>query len=240
MSDTSNTGSLVLIPGLGADVAFYARQRQAFGDRLIVPQWIQPQHEDETLEHYAHRLARRIQELPNLRRPFFVGGVSLGGMLAAEIAECCGDDAAGLLLIAACCRRQQVTPLFRVVAAGSGVVPDGLIKGLLNHAVPHAIGWWQGLDPAATDLFNQSTFRTDIPLLKWGGRAIRRWQEPADPKCPVYLAHGRRDWVIPIPEDAMRPGVDLAIPDGRHLIHFTHASAVNRWIRQVMEQRPRG
>ncbi len=47
---------------------------------------------------------------------------------------------------------------------------------------------------------------------------------------PTFRAHGSNDRVIPIHEQDMRPGVDLLVPGGKHLIHLTHATIVNRWI----------
>lgn len=229
--------SLVLIPGLGADAAIYQPQRRALGERIIVPPWLVPLSHDETLESYAHRLAEVIRGHPTLKRPFFVGGISLGGMLAAEIAECCGDDVAGLFLIGACLNKSEIPVAFNLLAALGQHVPDGLIMALINRAAPAVIAWWQQLGPAEADLFASVYSRGSVRLLKWGGDAMRRWQSSAVPKCPVFRAHGRLDDVIPIREECMRPGIDLVVPNGRHLISLTHATAVNRWLLERMEDR---
>ena len=240
MSDAPpNERSLVLIPGLGSDAALYEPQRRALGDRLISPSWIAPLSDDETLESYARRLADVIQAHPKLRRPFYVGGISFGGMLAAEIAECCGNDdggdVAGLFLIGACLRRSEIPAAFHVMARLGQYVPYGLGMGLLRRAAPAVIAPWMKLGPAEADLFAQVYSRGSVRLLKWGALAMHRWETSAVPRAPVYRAHGRRDTVIPILEDQMRPGLDLVVPDGQHLITLTHATAVNRWLLARMD-----
>ena len=226
---------LVLIPGLGADAGVYEPQRRFFGPRLIVAPWIEPLGDDEPLESYAARMGEMIVGLPGVRgRPFHLGGVSFGGMLAAEIAERRGGrEVASLLLIAAATHRRQVAPHFRAAASLGSAVPDGLLKGVLNRVVPSLFAWTQGLTPADAAELERVATRTFVAQTKWAAGAIRRWRTPAVPRCPAFRAHGRADRVIPIVETAMRPGVDLVIPGGRHLIHMSHAGLVNRWIRAV-------
>ncbi len=227
--------SLVLIPGLGADAAFYRPQRNYFGDRLVVPPWIAITHRDETINEYACRLAETIRSMPGLRRPFWIGGISLGGMIAARIAECCNEDVAGLFMLGACTRRQQIMPALLAVETPARYIPNGLLKGCLNRMVPASMAWAEGLSPEARQILEETAYRSDTRLLKWGARAIRRW-EGADPRCQTFHAHGRRDRVIPLKTVPVRVGIDLIIPDGRHLITLSHPDAVNRWMAATMER----
>ena len=226
----TNGPTLVLIPGLGADAALYEPQRRALGDRLVVPPWPRPDYGRDTLESYAGKIADVVRAMPNVSRPFYVGGLSLGGMLAAEMAECCGEHVAGLFLIGACLDRGEIPRVFHVLSAVGQVMPIGLMLAGANRLAPAFIARWQGLDPAMSDLYAAVYARGDKRLLRWAARAMSQWQTSAHPRAPVYRAHGRRDDVIPIPEATMRPGVDLVVPDGRHLINLTHAAAVNRWL----------
>jgi pimeloyl-ACP methyl ester carboxylesterase len=227
--------SLVLIPGLGSDAALYEPQRRALGDRLVVPPWLPPLNARETLESYARRMAEVIQGDPRVVKPYFVGGISFGGMLAAEIAECCAADVAGLILIGGCTDQSEIPGIFRLLALAGQHVPTGLLMPLARRLAPAVITWWQGLSPEDADLFASVYGRGNIGLLKWGADAMRRWESAIVVRDPVYRAHGRRDDVIPIPEHRMRPGRDLVVPDGRHLISLTHAAAVNRWLLGVMD-----
>src|SRR5947209_3760184 len=87
--------ALVLCSGMGADERLLHRQRAAFPS-LHVPAWVEPESPHEALAHYAERLAATVR----VGGPIVLGGVSLGGMLALEMAKHLRTEM--LLLIAAC------------------------------------------------------------------------------------------------------------------------------------------
>jgi pimeloyl-ACP methyl ester carboxylesterase len=228
------TPKLVLIPGLGADAGLYAPQRAYFGDRLIVPPWIDPLGEDESLASYARRLGETI----DLDADFWIGGYSFGGMLAAEIAEARAGRIRGLFMIGACTHRSQIRQSFRTLSRLAPYLSTGCSKAMLNRVVPRLFAIaervWQ--NPAAVAMLDDVAFRTDVRLLQWGAPAIRSWRPGAVPQCPTFTAHGAKDTVIPPRIEAMRPGVDLLVPDGRHLIGLTHAPQVNAWIDGILRR----
>jgi pimeloyl-ACP methyl ester carboxylesterase len=226
-------GSIVLIPGVGADSGIYEPQRRRFGDRLVVPPWIDPLHHDEPLADYARRLGDTIRHLPGLRKPFAIGGISFGGMLAAEIADDRPQDVSALLLIGSCTSRRQITAAFRLAATWGQVIPDGLAKGLLNRVAPVLFEALEGVTGEHRRLLDEVAYRTDTKLLKWAGRAVRAWTPGPAPVVPTFHAHGRLDRVVPVARIDFDPIRDLIIPDGRHLIHLTHADPVNDWIDRV-------
>lgn len=222
----------MLIPGLGADAGLFRPQREFFGNRLVVPPWIEAEPE-ESLSSYARRLGRTL----DLPRPFWIGGISFGGMMAAEIAEERPDDIAGLVLIGACTDRRQITLPFRLAAKLGPRLPRGIVRGMLNRVVPTLFAAAEGVsnDPLATSVLDEVAYRTDVSQLTWGARAIANWTGGAEPKVPTFRAHGRSDAVIPMRESDFRPGVDLVIEGGRHLIHLTHHEIVNRWIASKLD-----
>ena len=71
----------MLIPGLGADARLFRPQREFF-PRLETPPWIEWRRA-EPLPAYAARLAATI----DAAEPYHLGGASLGGMLALEMAR---------------------------------------------------------------------------------------------------------------------------------------------------------
>ena len=226
----SDGPTLVLIPGLGADAEIYRPQREYFGERLVIPPWIEAR-KDEPLSDYSRRLARVIDAM-EVPKPYWIGGCSFGGMVAGEIAEARPGDVAGLLLIASCRRREQVTRLFRLAASVGPKLPFGVLRASLNRVVPRLFAAAERFDddPELSEILMEVAYRTDVSLAKWAARAIRDWSDGAHPTCEVYYAHGGDDLVIPPYSNDLRPGIDLLVPGGRHLIHLTHASVVNRWI----------
>ena len=93
---SNQSPKLILIPGLGTDERLFERQRSAFPD-LWVPPWILVRG-NEGLADYAARMAGVIANKQT--EPFVLGGVSLGGMLAYEIARHVKPQA--VVLIASC------------------------------------------------------------------------------------------------------------------------------------------
>lgn len=221
---------IVLVPGLGADAGIYDGQRRFFGDRLHVTQWIDPLSRTETIDSYGRRLAEQLSDAPGLEPPYWVGGISFGGMVAAEVAEARGEDVLGLLLIGSCTERSQVSAPCRLACAAGQYVPRGLAKACLNHLVPQTVGLTEKLPPRGVETMHDIWFRADTDLMKWAANGIRQWEPGAAQRVPTYRAHGRKDLIIPIRENLMTPGHDLVVPDGRHLIHLTHERVINTWM----------
>ena len=230
----SHCPTLVLIPGLGADAGIYEGQRRYFGERLFITPWIDPLSQTETIDSYGRRLAKTLRDLPGLTPPYYVGGISFGGMVAAEVAEACGEDVLGLFLIGSCTEGDQVSGPCRLACRIGPHLSNGLVKAFLNHLVPETVGFTEKLPPQGVETMHDVWFRADTQLMKWAANGIRQWEPGAAANVPTFHAHGRKDLIIPIREDRLRPGVDLIIPDGRHLIHLTHEAIVNRWIDRRM------
>ena len=68
---------LILLPGMGADARMFTSLRGRLPE-IVTPKWIKPLPR-ETLVEYARRFAQVIDP----GRPFFLGGASLGGVMAA-------------------------------------------------------------------------------------------------------------------------------------------------------------
>ncbi|MGW8258357.1 MAG: alpha/beta hydrolase, partial [Thermoguttaceae bacterium] len=112
---TQKQPKMIFLPGLGADARLFNPQRLAFPD-LVVPEWIAPK-KAEGLAEFAARMAETI----NTDGPFVLAGVSLGGMMAYEIARHIRPQA--LILIASCRSREGVNSFMRVAGRLWPVVP---------------------------------------------------------------------------------------------------------------------
>ncbi len=76
-----NDRTLVLLPGMAADLRLFEPQRRVFRS-MIVASWIDPEPR-EPLACYARRMACRVEA----SRPSLIGGVSFGGIVALEMAN---------------------------------------------------------------------------------------------------------------------------------------------------------
>ncbi len=217
---TENPPKLFFFPGLGADERLFAPQRTAFPD-LIVPAWIPPR-KGEGLAEYAGRLA---ETLPH-DGPMVLGGVSLGGMVAYEVARHLRPMA--VILIASCRERRGLRALYRAGRACWPIVPVGVF-GIAQHLAGFVMRWL-GSGTAKDKQMLVDMFREmDPAFMHWAVSAIIGWDPPPLVDVPIFQIHGGRDRMIP----ARRVRPNVLIPDGGHLINVTHAEDVNEYIRKV-------
>ena len=213
----SSTFQLVLVPGLGADERLFEPQRRAFPD-LWVPPWLPPERR-ETLPEYAARLAATVPG----GRPLILGGVSLGGMLAWEMAPYLKPQA--VVLIASFRTRSGLNPLVRRLGVGLPLLPAAAFEAskLLALLVGGRVSRAGGHRPLTVSMYCDS----DARRLRWACRAVLDWHpRPDDRSVPVFHIHGDRDPIIPVGNVA----ADMVVNGGGHVINLTHAEEVNRFI----------
>jgi len=211
---------LIMLPGMGVDARLFEPQRRVFPN-LEVPAWIEPQPR-ETLTDYARRWARPIDPGP----PFYLGGVSLGGMVAYLAARHLKPRA--VFLIATCRSGRAISRAFKVGESISRALPDWVLRRLRGPAA-NFVARLDDCAPQHRRLLHDIAIDCSIPFQRWAGRAMARWAGDGDsgePGVPVHQIHGGQDRLIPL-----IPGEpDHVIPDGGHLINLTHADQVNRFI----------
>lgn len=213
--------TLVLLPGLGADARLFEPQRARF-PALIVPEWLQPA-KNESLESFAARMADRIPRT----RPLILGGVSLGGMVAAQLAPLVMPDA--LLLIGTCLHPREISRAARAAASAAPWLTSGAIDRMrrLAPVVIRALG---PMTSAQRESLLKMADAVPAAFLRWAGPAIFAWHGAPPSPCPVFRIHGDRDRVIPPPAS----GVDLMIHRGGHIPSFTNPAPVNQAIAELM------
>jgi pimeloyl-ACP methyl ester carboxylesterase len=218
----SDSCRVVLLPGLGADGRLLAPQRGVLGD-LEVPPWIAPRG-PEGLPEYAQRLAATV----SCRRPAVLGGVSLGGMLAFEMARHLQPGV--VVLISSCRSGQSVRPSLRLLRALVRPLPAWAIR-CTQRLSPLLSGIVIGATPPQRKMCVAMYRAADVHFIQWALRAITRWRPAPLESVPVLAIHGAKDRLIPLG----RVRADEIIPDGGHLINLTHADDVNRFLRQAVE-----
>lgn len=223
---------IVLFPGLGADPRIFNQQKRRLGDDLECPAWLIPE-AGESFEAYARRWAEQLQPEPGDTRPLFLGGVSFGGMVALRIAEHLKPRA--VILIGSCRSYHARPPRWRVARRIGNLIPDML----LGRRVMALAGLWVSLLDQLDSEHRSRLIRmgadSNPRLVRWSGHACADWdfdehQCPGFP--PVHQIHGKLDAIIPLyPRDP-----DTIIPDGRHILHFSHPHTVERFIMDVVRR----
>ncbi len=213
--------SLVLIPGLAADGTLFAPQADG-GLSFRVVDWIVPE-TGESLAAYARRMASRLAP----ERGLILGGVSMGGMVALEMAQYLHPRA--VVLIASCRRGRDVAPVARAAARIAAAMPERTIvpPRLLWPAVALAFGARRRRD---RDVLDALLGNAPPAFFQWGLRAILAWPGVKALDCPVRHVHGADDRLIP----AGRVRANLLVPGAGHLVNVTHAAEVNAFLAEVL------
>ncbi|MFT3786464.1 MAG: alpha/beta fold hydrolase [Tepidisphaeraceae bacterium] len=215
---------LYLLPGLGGDSRLFVEQKRYFGDQLLCPDFIPPASHHESLRDYARRWLDRLVPTP----PYFIGGLSFGGMLAMEMAQVAPTPEA-VFLIASCRSCASIRRRFKVLLGVGGRMPVLALRGSIG-AFGVGLRLLNDLKPEHRQIVHDLASHPNLPLLQWAGRAITDWRHDGSCPAPVFQIHGQRDLVIPLKTG----DPDAILTTGRHLIQFSHADIVNRYIDRRM------
>lgn len=212
---------LLLLPGLGADRRLFDAQR-ACAAELEVIEWVAAER-GETLSDYAGRLAAAI----DTSRPFVIGGVSFGGMVALELARHVRPLA--VILMASCPSPAVLPPSYRLLSRLVPLLPASTFTSAPARSRLVASGF--GLRTREERKLFADMLRDASPaFLKWAFRAAFGWRGAAGLDVPVHHIHGGDDRIIPV----RRVQPDRVVPGAGHLLNVTHRDAVNAFIDAVM------
>ena len=225
MSTTATKPRLVLIPGLGMGAELYAPQR-ALPARVDIVPWLRT-NPGESLRDYGRRLAGMVN--PTADGPLYLGGMSFGAMLALEAATVLRPR--GVFLIAGARDGRALSPLVRMTCRIASRLPGRMYAASLA-AAPLLLRMVGRPDRTERRVLLDLARRSLPWLTQWGCLAMRDWTAPADIGCPVHHIHGSDDRMIPLRN--LCPPPDTVVPGGGHIIHLTHAAAVNTFIAERM------
>ncbi len=216
---------LILFPGMGANARLFEPQ-QPIGAGIEVPRWLTPLRR-ESLASYAERMAAKL----DTSRPFVLGGVSFGGMLAWEVAQHVpADRLRGVLLISACRSRRGIPILYRWAGLAAATMP-AVVFQLAKASAPLARMAMGIVTPEQAAVFDQMLRDADPAFLKWCLWALLRWRGPANPvAAPLLQIHGGSDRILP----PRLCTAEHVIRGAGHLLNVTHPAEVNwligRWL----------
>ena len=216
----ATTPRLVLFSGLGISPRLLTPQT-ALPVRVETPDWIAFD-ERETLSQYSRRLAATIDPAG----PLYLGGVSLGGMVALEAATVLKPR--GVFLIAACRSGKSFSWLLKATVRATQFTPLPVLEGM-RHLTPLLVRMVGHPDRRERNFLIDLALTSDVQMTRWGGNAMLNWTAPPC-QCPAWHIHGDADRFIPI--EKVRP--DVIVPGGGHVINVTHAATVNGFLLQRM------
>jgi pimeloyl-ACP methyl ester carboxylesterase len=207
------------IPGIGADYRLFTHIRLPEGYTPSYIHWVDPL-EKEKLSDYAFRLTGQI----DTSNPFILVGVSLGGMMAVEIAK--RVPPVCTIIISSIPVTTHLPGYFRFAGKlGMGkLIPASFLK--IASSTKHALT----MRSAANRKLMFDIIRAgDDRFIRWALNAVLEWENKEVPQ-PFYHIHGTRDEIFPI---------SLTVPThivekGGHMSLVSQPEVVNSMLKQII------
>jgi len=207
------------VSGLAADSRVFKNIQLPDHCIPVFLEWIDPQ-KNESLKNYALRLAEKI----DTSEPFAIVGLSMGGMITAEI--CKKYTPAHTILISSVPSSKQLPFYFKT--AGKlrlhKMIPVSLVK---SAAILKRFFTTETDEDKA---ILQSIIKdSDVKFIHWAMDAILKWRSDHPPVSYIHI-HGSRDEVLP-----MRfTSPTHIINKGGHLLVMNRAGELNAILRDQL------
>lgn len=218
-AQAQNLPTVYLIPGTGADGRLFQRLDLGAYDTVWL-EYIEPE-KSESFDSYINRLSKEI----DTTEAFALIGVSLGGIIATELAE-------------------RLQPEKVIVIAGAKVRKELPAHYRFFHYFPihHLIGgrsmrwstkrlqpFFEPMDEDAETLFYDMIAAKSPYFLKSAVRWMIAWERETYPTNIVHI-HGNKDRTLPIKNIE----TNYIVEDGGHMIVYTHAEALSVLLQEVL------
>jgi pimeloyl-ACP methyl ester carboxylesterase len=185
--------------------------------------WIPP-HNKETLRAYALRLADQIDRSD----PFVLIGLSMGGMMAVEIAK--QFPPVCTILISSIPVAAHLPRYYKaaVKIKANNLVPLSLVKAAVR--IKYALT--SPPSPARRLIYDMLQDGND-QFLKWAMVAVPEWDNDKVP-YPFFQIHGTKDKVLPI--HLTHPTHD--VPKAGHTLVMSHPATINAILSEILSSLP--
>tara|TARA_B100000497_G_scaffold127345_1_gene168813 strand:+ start:2209 stop:2862 length:654 start_codon:yes stop_codon:yes gene_type:complete len=207
--------NVYLIPGLGGDKRMYAGQLSKFPQTKVL-EFIEPL-KGETISNYAYRLAEGIDK----NHPFILVGVSLGGIVAQEIAV---HYPPKKTIIISSVKSTSELPLW--IRMFKCIPIPKLIPGKLYLWIFMVLMWFKTLGSKRNHIIaNLKNMAKDVDpkFVYWAVNQLVKWKNPiVDFKA--YHMHGGSDYLFPC---FRIKNLNLQIKGGTHVMILTHVRKIN-------------
>jgi pimeloyl-ACP methyl ester carboxylesterase len=207
------------ISGLGADRRVFRHIRVPDAYEAVYLEWLRPG-KDESLPAYAARMAGQV----DTSEPFYILGLSLGGMIASEIARMHPNGK--LILLASIPHARHLPGYYRWMQRIllHKLVPVGAIKTGV-----YLRRYFTTESKEDKDMLRNMIRDADPYFIRWSLSAVLKWEAGEFPREVVHI-HGTNDIVIPV--RYTRP--THIIPGGSHLMIFDRAQDINSILAEIL------
>ncbi len=210
-------------PGMGADCRLYSEIQPVSGYTFVDMEWEYFSGID-TLRKYAEAVSVKI----NTEEPFVLMGISMGGMICSELTDMLSP--LKTILISSAKYSPEIPPYLRTLKHlpfEKIITPFSVKKSI--PALPITLG---KVDDKHLAILNDMVLRSDVRFLQFAARAICSWEKPDFNAAKILHIHGSADKVLPL--KYIRSAE--VIPNGSHLMVWTHAPEINAQIQACLQQ----
>jgi pimeloyl-ACP methyl ester carboxylesterase len=207
------------ISGLAADRRVFRHIRLPERYEAVYLEWLRPE-KGESLAAYAARMSGQV----DTTETFFILGLSLGGMIAAEIVRLYPQGR--LILVASIPHAGHLPAYYRWMQRIrlQKIVPVGVIKTGV-----YLRRYFTTESKEDKEMLRQMIRDADPYFIRWSLSAVLEWQTRELPSDIIHI-HGTNDIVLPL--RYTRP--THVIPGGSHLMIFDRAHDINGILADIL------
>lgn len=205
--------TVYFISGLGADSRAFSKLVFPPEFKLVHLDWISAL-PNESLTAYASRLAANI----DTSAPFYLIGLSFGGMLATEIAK--QLNPVHTFLISSTPTYKELPWYYRV--AGNLRLQKLVPVSLLKQGNTIGLKFLGAKTDDERALLRQLIIDSDPYFMKWALTCILEWRNKERPKNLTHI-HGTTDHILPL-SATKKP--DATIAGGGHFMVYANAEEI--------------
>ena len=209
------------ISGLGADSRVFKHIHLPPGFHPVYLEWIKPLNR-ESLASYALRLSAGI----NPAEPFALVGLSLGGMIATEMAKLYVPEQ--VIIISSV---PSVLSLPRYYLIGGRLNLHKIIPVSFFKKASFIKRFFTAETSGDKKLIREMIQHCDTEFIRWGMQAIVTWKNTDIPKRLIHI-HGSQDFILP----KRFAKATHVISRGGHLMVMTHAAEINAILEKTLKQ----
>jgi len=200
---------MIILPGLGGDAAMFPQKFYSHIPWIDFVDW--PLYQGEkTIE----QVAQNVIQCYNLKKDPLIGGASLGGMVAIEIAKMLNIPK--VILISSTHHPSHINPALKKLSYLAEMTPVHLIQLLAGKINRH-------IHKDVLAMFEKA----DSDFIRSMAQAVFKWPGMEDYNCDIRRIHGKLDLVIFPPKNNVQ-----IIPWAGHMISMTHAAMVAKFIQE--------
>ena len=214
------TMDVYLIPGLGADHRLFDRL-QLPGHRMVKLDWPEMP-PGSTLSDFARALAGQV----DATRPHALLGVSMGGMVAQELASITHSQQ--VIIISSWKGAHEMPPHLKLLR---GTHPERVLnKTFMKRSMP-IMRWQMGVEkPEEVELLDRFMELHPLEQLRIQIAACLEWQGPQAPVGPLTHIHGDKDHLMPL--SSIKDAV--TVKGGGHFMVYAQAQEVAHKVMEVL------